>query len=378
MAGSRARIIDSIRQGKNEFSKKDICAHSGVSWGAMYKVVESLLEEGYVFCRSVESGRRGRPNVPICLNADAAFWCGIDLGASQSKLVFLDLDFKVLYSEKVPTPLYTNEEELFNFLSAFYANSRNAAGISDSKIKAIGLAVSGLVDSENNLLVSGGNWGLPRGSALKISKLADLTGHSVCSCTTAVAAVLAEYHLGRQAGVGNLVSIGIGVGVGSGVVANHSLLISHPDRPVGYIGHILIPGNERSCVCGWQGCLEAYSGGKSLEKIVLEKLPDRSDIRSAADLDRAASSDSAARKILDTAAYYNAIGVANMIQLYSPSAVIFSGGQIHRDGYLYTQTIAELGKLLPEQRRNCIFEISRLGEFQSALGAARMAFEKFI
>ncbi|MBN2641224.1 MAG: ROK family protein [Victivallales bacterium] len=374
MLSTRVKIIDAIRIGKNNFSKKDVCTHSGVSWGAMYKIVDTLLAEGVVFTRNEKPIGRGRPNVPLCINPAAACYCGIDIGAHSTKILFVDLNFNILYQEKVETLFYSDEENFFKWLAECFRNTQMHSGIADDKINAVGLSISGTVDSEHGIIVSGANWGMTRGANLPVTKLASAIRHPVCVYSTQVAAVLAEYHFGKEAGRGNLVTIGLGVGIGSGAIANHMLLVSHPSRLVGYIGHILIPGNDRDCVCGWHGCLEAYSGGDSL----LKAIASRTDIRSAKDIDLAAASgDPVAIEIMDTAARYNAIGVAGMIQLYSPEAVIFSGGQVRREGYLYRQTLVELKKLLPPNRRDCIFDITKLGEFQSALGAARLAFEKF-
>jgi len=374
LSNTTVKIIDAIRIGKNNFSKKDVCTHSGVSWGAMYKIVDTLLADGVIFTRNEKPVGRGRPNVPLCLNAESAYFCGIDIGAHYTKILFVDLNFNTIYSEKVLTPRYSNEDSFFAWLAELFRNVLQNSGGPDDKIKAVGVAVSGTIDSELGIIVSGANWGMKRGANLPIKKLADAILHPVCVYSTQVAAVQAEYHFGRQAGRGNLVTIGLGAGIGSGAVANHVLLVSHPSRPVGYIGHILIPGNDRDCVCGWHGCLEAYSGGDSL----MRSVADRPDIKSAAELDEAAGGgDTQAMTIMDTASRYNAIGIAGMIQLYSPEAVIFSGGQARREGYLYRQTMNELNKLLPADRRNCIFELTKLGEYQSALGAARLAYEKF-
>lgn len=374
MSNTTVKIIDAIRIGKNNFSKKDVCTHSGVSWGAMYKIVDTLLAEGVVFTRNEKPVGRGRPNVPLCLNAEAAYFCGVDIGAHYTKILFVDLNFNIIYSEKVTTPRYSDEDIFFAWLAELFRSVLQNSGIADEKIKAVGLSVSGTIDSEQGIIVSGANWGMTRGANLPITRLASAIRHPVCVYSTQVAAVQAEYCFGREAGRGNIVTISLGVGIGSGAVANHILLVSHPNCPIGYIGHILIPGNDRDCVCGWHGCLEAYSGGDSLQKAITG----RTDIRSAKDLDLAAASgDAVAVEIMDTAARYNAIGVAGMIQLYSPEAVIFSGGQVQRDGYLYRQTLNELNKLLPANRRDCIFDITKLGDFQSALGGARLAFEKF-
>ena len=178
---------------------------------------------------------------------------------------------------------------------------------------------------------------------------------------------------------GNLLTLGFGVGIGSGVVSEGQLLISRPGRPVGHIGHMLISDNKRVCVCGFRGCLEAYSGGNSLVQVAHERFPARTDFTDARAIDLAAGAgDADARSILDTAAVYNAAGIASMIQLYVPDAIIFGGGQCREDGYLYRRTLEEIRNILPRERlENIKVSITTLGKYQSALGAARLAYEKF-
>ena len=141
---------------------------------------------------------------------------------------------------------------------------------------------------------------------------------------------------------------------------------------------MLIPGNTNRCTCGFRGCLEAYSGGEYLKKIVQKELPHRTELQDALLLDRAAAAgDPDAVRIMSTAAEYNAVGIAGMVQLYAPDAMIFSGGQSRADGFLFNTTLAKLRQILPEERRDFDISITTLGEFQSALGAARLAYEQF-
>ncbi len=372
---NKIKIIDSIRTGSGKFSKKDVHLHSGVSWGAMYKIVENLLAEKIISPGNEKPVGRGRPNIPLQLNADAACFVGIDIGSNSTKIVFCDLEFKIIHQEKTATPPYSGETAFRAWLEKLYRHALKNSGLDAARINGLCIAVSGTVDSDAGIIVSGANWGMKPGTNLDIAPSGEQLGLPICVYSTQVAAVQAEYFFGNETGCGNLVSIGLGVGIGSGAIANHVLLISHPKRPVGYIGHLLIPDNDRDCVCGWHGCLEAFSGGNSLMKIAEGKLD---GVNSAKDIDTlAASGNKNAKKIMDTAAKYNAVGIAGMIQLYSPEAVIFTGGQSRPDGYLFTQTVSELKKLLPPDRRDCVIGITALGEYQAALGAARLAYENF-
>lgn len=230
------------------------------------------------------------------------------------------------------------------------------------------------------MIVSGRNFGLPWNENVPVAAvLGDRYGVGVYAVTTQAAAPAAEYHFGTMAGCRNLLTLGFGVGIGSGVVSEGQLLISRPGRPVGHIGHMLISDNKRVCVCGFRGCLEAYSGGNSLVQVAHERFPARTDFTDARAIDLAAGAgDADARSILDTAAVYNAAGIASMIQLYVPDAIIFGGGQCREDGYLYRRTLEEIRNILPRERlENIKVSITTLGKYQSALGAARLAYEKF-
>jgi len=368
------QILDEIRKGKNAVSKKELHLKTKIPWGTVCRIVDALISEKLVFTRQEAPSGRGRPVIPLCINPEAALFLGIDIGSTQTKLVFCDLAFNILSKDILPTPAYSGPEKFFSWLNGVYDNAVEKFKIPKGKIKRVGLSVSGNVDSGNGLIVSGGNFGMKWGANLPVERFEKHCGVKVHAMTTQVAAVWAEYNFGLSAGCANLVTVGLGVGIGSGVVSNNQLLISHPSRPIGYIGHMLIPGNTRVCTCGFKGCLESYSGGKSL---AVEAAKEMSGVKSAEMLDLAAMSGNAkAQELLLKAASYNAVGIASMIQLYSPEAMVFSGGQSRADGFLYTHSIEALNEILPEERRRKVqISITALGRNQSALGAARLAYE---
>lgn len=373
------RIADAIRRGNNSFSKKDIHRETGIPWGTMCKGVDALLKSNSIFARRAEPSGRGRPTIPLCIHPDSAYFVGIDIGAGSAKAVVCDLAFKTAHTARVSTPRYEGEDAFFSWLFAFYDDVLQESGIDPSRLKGVGVSVSGNVDSDNGIVVSGGNLGIKWGTNLPVVERLSLhAGVPALALPTQSAAAWGEYHFGLHKGEARLVTVGLGVGIGSGVVANHHLLISQPGAPVGYIGHIHIPGNEYLCACGFKGCIEAYSGGHSLAKVAAEKIPRRPELHSAPALDRAAAGDPEAREILSNAASYISVGVVSVIQLHSPTAVVFYGGQSHKDGFLFNRVIRDVTEIIPAERLEGIsMDISILGERQSAMGAARLAYEEF-
>ncbi|MBQ7660461.1 MAG: ROK family protein [Clostridia bacterium] len=373
------QILDAIRSGKGTASKKDIKEATGLAWGTMCKGVDMLLARGYVLALREKPNGRGRPTVPLCINGDAAYYVGLDIGAAHTRAVVCNLSFQTVFMNETDTAFYTDAASFFDRLRALVESAITQARIERAKLRGIGVSVSGNVDFEGGVLVSARNFGIPWGADLPLAeKLGAAFGVPIYAMTTQAAASAAEYHFGEMAGCPNLLTVGLGVGIGSGVVSEGQLLISRPERPVGYIGHMLISGNENVCTCGFRGCLEAYSGGASLARVAKEKFPRRKDFTDAHAMDVLADEgDRDAMQILDTAASYNAAGIASMIQLYMPEAVVFGGGQCRADGYLYQKTIAGVQKILPRERLAHIkIGITTLGKYQSALGAARLVYEQ--
>lgn len=373
------QIMDAIRLGKGNASKKDIQEATSIAWGTMCKGVDSLLDAGYIFARREKSQGRGRPTIPLCINNDAAFYVGMDIGAGHTRTVVCNLSFNTVYMDEVETPRYDGAEKFFEFIHERVDLALTGSRIEREKLGGIGIGVSGSVDFENGIIVSGGNFGMKFGANLHIADyLEKAYGVGVYAVTTQAAASSAEYHFGEMAGIKNILTVGCGVGIGSGVVSDGTVMISRPGRLVGHIGHTLVSGNRRECSCGFRGCLESYTGGNNLVDVAREKFPQRSDFDSARTLDKlAAEGDSDAREIMDTAAAYNAAGIANMMQLYAPEAIVFGGGQCKKDGYLFGKMIEEIRQILPPERReNIKYCISTLGKYQSALGATRLVFEK--
>jgi N-acetylglucosamine repressor len=372
------KIVDALRGQPEGLTKKALADSTGIAWGTLFKRTGELVRQGILIEGSSKPTAPGRPGVPLAVNAESAYWCGIDIGAKTTKILFCDMNFQIVRSKSLPTERYTTPLRFFDWIDQAFRNALAEAPAVAEKLVAVGIALSGNVDSEQEILVSGGNFGMKYGANLPLARLHERWQLPLCAAGTMSCAALAEYHWGRYAGTGNLVAVGLGVGIGSGVIANHAPLLSHPRRPVGYIGHILIPGNSHTCSCGFTGCLEAYSGGEYLKLAAQEELPEQPELWDAARLDRAAADGIAeATRIMTRAASYNAAGIAALIQLYSPEAIVFSGGQVWQEGFLYTTTLKKLWDILPAERRRFEYSISSLGPEQSALGAARLAYEKF-
>ncbi|XP_008936545.1 PREDICTED: bifunctional UDP-N-acetylglucosamine 2-epimerase/N-acetylmannosamine kinase isoform X2 [Merops nubicus] len=128
----------------------------------------------------------------------------------------------------------------------------------------------------------------------------------------------------------------LGVGIGGGIVHQHEL-IHGSSFCAAELGHIVVSLDGPECLCGSQGCIEAYASGTALQREA-KKLHDEDlllvegmsmkeeEIVSAAHLIQAAKlGNTKAESILRTAGTALGLGVVNILHTVNPSLVILSG-----------------------------------------------------
>ena len=185
----------------------------------------------------------------------------------------------------------------------------------------------------------------------------------------------------------NLIGIFIGTGIGGGLVINGNLYAGH-NLTAGEIGHMVIEVNGPKCGCGNRGCFEALasrtaifrniqSAVKDGQKTLLTEMlgPDLADMRSG-DLRKAIrKGDKFVEKVVEEAAEYAGIGVANLINILNPEIVVVGGGVIEALESEMMPTIIKSAKehVMPGTMDGIKIEASQLGDHAGITGAAVLA-----
>ncbi len=117
------------------------------------------------------------------------------------------------------------------------------------------------------------------------------------------------------------------------------------------IGHQLLDGNARLCLCGQVGCLETFTGGKQLELRYGQPVAHIADVA-----------------FWETFSDKLALGLVNLTQLTRVEAVAISGGIALNHAFLLTMVQQKVDALL----RGATLELSLavLGENAPLVGAA--------
>ena len=269
------------------------------------------------------------------LAAMSQYRIGIDLGGTKIEIVALAPDGTEALRHRIATP--AGYAPTVSAIVDLVAEAEARLGVRASVGIGIPGAISpatGLVKNANSLALN--NHPLDR-------DLSDAIGRPVRIENDANCFVLSEATDGSAAGYGVVFGVILGTGCGGGLVM-HGSVHRGPHGIAGEWGHNPLPwpnpdefpGN--SCWCGRRGCLETYVAGPALARDC-----DGPDARDASSLPRrAAAGDERARAALQRHADRLARGLAQVINLLDPDAIVLGGG-LSNMAHLYT----DLPKLLP-------------------------------
>ncbi len=141
------------------------------------------------------------------------------------------------------------------------------------------------------------------------------------------AAALAEAGWGAGQKRSRLIYVTVGTGIGGGIVLDGKLYRgvdgAHPE-----IGHQVIDPAGPPCSCGFRGCWESMAAGPALaawfESHAPAGYPHRDGITAKRIRELAQEGDAVAFRAVEHEAYYLGLGLANLINLFTPRTLLCS------------------------------------------------------
>jgi glucokinase len=252
-------------------------------------------------------------------NSAKKYAVGVDIGGTNLRVALVSEKGEVIRKVKEPT-----SGDIRARLKAILPD------FIDSAVAGVGIGAAGVIDrAEQNILMAH-NLNILDGLSLRELGL----GVPVYLENDANAAALGEQWAGAGQQYKSFALFTLGTGVGGGFVKDGSLL----DVPF-EVGHMSVEAEGEKCNCGNFGCMELYCSARALTSAAAAELEkDReSTLRdcchgniyniSAEEISRAAfDGDALSRELLKRAGRYLGVGVANIIHLLKPEAVVLTGG----------------------------------------------------
>jgi len=297
---------------------------------------------------------------------------GIDLGGTNLRVALVSEEGEIVRKIKISSA----ERPADSILDSI-------AEINQDGIEGVGLGTAGLIDRKNGLIRVSPNLHAIEGIDIagEIRRRFNLP---VFIENDANAAALGEKISGAGRGFDNFVLLTLGTGIGGGIINNGRLLEVSSE-----IGHMSINADGEKCPCGNAGCLESYASARAMTAKALSMLEKgvESSLKQCCkgsiykitpeDIYGAAlDGDNLSREVLREAGRYLGVGLANIINIMSPEAIILTGGLIGAWNIYVQEAIKEASRRAFKDLFDQVKIIpSSLGDNAGIVGAACLVFK---
>ena len=288
---------------------------------------------------------------------------GLDLGGTAIKLGRFTATGQCVQSLTVPTPQPATPEAVLNAIVAAIANiDPNQEAI------AIGIGTPGPADAAGRVArvaINLTDWhDVPLADWVEAQ-----TGHATVLANDANCAGLGEAWQGAGRPFSDLIVLTLGTGVGGAIILNGELFVGRTGA-AGELGLITLDPQGPPCNSGNSGSLEQHC---SVQAVRREMGCEPGKLAA-----QALMGDERAIAYWQQYGRYLGAGLASLIYVLTPEAIILSGGMSAAADLFLPTTWAEIEqRVLPSSREGLQILVAELGNQAGVAGAARLALQRF-
>ncbi len=296
----------------------------------------------------------------------------VDIGGTKIAVGMVDEHGHVIAGLESPTDARLGYAHAIGRIGKMLRDSARTAA---AEIHGIGIGCTGPVDPVSGVI---GDVDFLPGwqGANPIEDLSRVFEVRVAMENDADAAALAEATWGAGKDRQRLVYVTVGTGIGGGLVFGGKLYRgvdqSHPE-----IGHHVIDPSGPQCFCGARGCWEVLARGPALVDWVTRQAPPGYPYLEGLTAKRicelSKNGDELASRAVERESYYLGLGVANLITLFAPDAIVL-GGRVMDSAPLFWDGILKVVRgscgLVPFQKIH--LAVASLGLNTPLTGAAQV------
>jgi glucokinase len=321
-------------------------------------------------------------SVPSCgsdpvVPADVAI--GVDIGGT--KILAVAVDSRGVVDAELWARTPPSGQELLDAVAQLVSSLRPP-----ETTVAVGVGAPGLVD-EDGVLRFAPNLPAIVGLPIRDGLEARLSGSWVRVGNDASFAGWAEHVLGAGRGHRDLLLVTLGTGIGGGIVSGGRLQ-EGANGFAGEIGHMVVDPQGPACPCGKRGCWERWASGSGLGRLGREAVAaglagrvvelaggDPEAIRGEHVTRAATEGDADARAVMDSFAWWLALGLANLANIFDPATIVLGGGLVEAGPIFLEPTRLAFAELVEAAvyRPPVAIVPARMGARSGAIGAALLA-----
>ncbi len=376
-------IIRELYFGRS-LSCADLSVKIGKSIPVTAQTIEALVEENLVVGNGYSESTGGRRPQIYALRRNMMHIIAVAMDQFVTRIVTMDLHNGFVSEISRFELKLAGHPEALATLAEMISEHIRRSGLAKEEIAGIGIGMPGFVD-----VVKGINHTFLPANGIGIDRyLAEYTGVPVYIDNDSRLVALGEMTWGNLDNRQNAVVINIGWGIGLGLVLNGDLFRGQ-NGFAGEFSHIPLFTNNKLCSCGKMGCLETEASlGVAVEKaraalllgrLSQLKLEERHVEEAAEAIIRAAQlGDKFAIEILSEAGYSIGRGLAVLVHLLNPEAILLSGMGAGA-GKIWEAPIQQAlnEHCIPVLSRGIEVLVSGLGRNAELVGAAALVMENY-
>jgi N-acetylglucosamine repressor len=344
---SISNILEIVRSEKR-VSRIQISQKLGLTPASISKLTKKLIEKKFIEEERIEKREKGagRPQILLKLNSQAGYILGIYMAPKKIDIILTDLSLKIL---KKDSQLIQKMDKRSIMNQLFSMIDVNIYGLDREKVFGIGVAMNGMVDSENGISIFSPHYDWDNFELAK--KIEEKYKLKVLVDNDVRAMALGEMKFGVAEGQNDFVLINIENGIGAGIVTDGKLHRG-VNFSAGEIGHLTIDTHiDERCSCGSKGCLEILASNWAIVNRAKAKLRDgkkskylsgKGDNLKIEDICLGAKSgDVLSRTVIEETAGYLSLGMRHLINLLNPGMIVIVG-KLNLCGELFYKELIRL------------------------------------
>lgn len=383
---NRRAILSVIRR-LSRTARVDIARETGISAATVTSITADLVARGLVEEVLDDAGpeagagpTRGRPRVLLRIRPDAFLVGGAKISEDHITVTLMDFEGTEALHHVAAMPRGSETAaQVVGYLCAATGAALGRMGRGMADLSCLGVGLPGFIDAGQGMV----HWSpCFRSRDVRFGDLLETAFPCpVFLDNDANLAALAEQWFGYGRGLAEFLVVTIEHGVGMGIVIDHRLY--RGARGIGAeFGHTKVVIDGALCRCGQRGCLEAYiadyallrEAGVALRREGEPVLSPQEELEAL--FAAAKAGDPMALSIFNRAGRMLSMALANLVNIFDPALIIFSGEQMRYD-FLYGARVIErmrenalaLDRPAPEVR------VHKWGDRLWAMGAAALAID---
>jgi len=324
---NRSAILEIIRR-ESPIARSTIAHRLDVSLPTVMRIVDGLIDEGFVRLHGDTEWSGGRRRPLLEFNEGGHLILGVDMGGTKIYGALSDLGGNILDEVNIARH-GTSGEDSFNRLTTLIDTLLASPKLDGRQVHGIGVGAPGITLHKEGIVTWANtlHW---QNFPLK-QRLSELYSLPITVDNDVNLAAMGELWFGAGQNAQNMVMVAIGTGIGAGIIIDGALYRGASEAS-GEIGNML-PGCE-FLGKNFQdfGALESVASGTGIAERARIALKGE---RSAEELENLVAEDvfEAAKqrqewawKIIDETVDYLAIAIANLAVAFDPELIILGGG----------------------------------------------------